>query len=110
MRLLFPQGRSRKEFVPQLENHRSKKKFHNTYHKYNIAYYPLDTETGSVTLRLTGSAGGWDDRVDMTQNVSITKGKISRLTVSYDENSGDVDIEFETDTDMDESSNDVTVQ
>lgn len=76
----------------------------------NIAYYPLDTETGSVTLRLTGSAGGWDDRVDMTQNVSITKGKISRLTVSYDENSGDVDIEFETDTDMDESSNDVTVQ
>lgn len=76
----------------------------------DIAYYPLDTETGSVTLRLTGSAGGWSDRVDMTQNVSITKGKISRLTVSYDENSGDVDIEFETDKDMGESSDDVTVQ
>lgn len=76
----------------------------------SVGYYALESATDVVSLRLTGSAGGWSDRIDKTQNVAITKGKITRLTVNYDENSGDIDIEFGTDTDMDESSDDVTIK
>lgn len=75
-----------------------------------VAYYNLEGEAGSVSLRLTGSAGGWSDRIDLTRDVAITKGKITRLFVIYDENSGDIDIDFDTDSDMDESSDDVTIQ
>jgi hypothetical protein len=46
----------------------------------------------------------------MIKDVTLTKGKITRLTIAFDENSDGVDIELETDTGMDESNDDVTVQ
>ena len=73
----------------------------------SVAYYNASTEQIYVPLRLTGSAGGWSDRIDKVKEISLTKGKITRLTVKYDENSGDLDIEFGTDTDMGEGSDDV---
>lgn len=75
-----------------------------------VAYYNTDQPTVTVSIRLTGSAGGWSDRIDMIKDVTLTKGKITRLTIAFDENSDGVDIEFETDTGMDESNDDVTVQ
>lgn len=77
-----------------------------------VAYYDMEAgvTNSSVPLKLTGSAGGWSDRLEYTQEVGITKGKITKLTVIYDENSGDIDIEFDTDSDMGESSDDVTIQ
>jgi hypothetical protein len=75
-----------------------------------VAYYNTDQPTVTVSIRLTGSAGGWSDRIDMIKDVTLTKGKITRLTIAFDENSDGVDIELETDTGMDESNDDVTVQ
>lgn len=75
-----------------------------------VAYYKIDSETNVLNLRLTGSAGGWSDRIDVTRNVTITRGKITRVTVSYSENNGEMDITFETDTEMTESNDDAIIQ
>jgi hypothetical protein len=52
-----------------------------------VAYYNTDQPTVTVSIRLTGSAGGWSDRIDMIKDVTLTKGKITRLTIAFDENS-----------------------
>lgn len=78
-----------------------------------IAYYDVvaGVTNPSVAIRLTGSAGGWSDRLEYTQEIALTKGKITRLTAIYDENSGDIDIDFDTDTDMENGDDsDVTIQ
>lgn len=75
-----------------------------------VACYNVEEENNSISLKLTGSAGGWSDRIDIVKEVSIVKGKIMRLTVIYDDNSGDLDIDFGTDEDNSESNEDVTVQ
>lgn len=78
----------------------------------SIAYYEVeDGNTKSVVpIRVTGSAGGWSDRVDLTREVELTKGKITKLSIIYDENTGNIDINIGTDTGMDDSSDDVTIQ
>lgn len=75
-----------------------------------VACYNVEEENNSISLKLTGSAGGWSDRIDIVKEVSIVKGKIMRLKVIYDDNSGDLDIEFGTDNDMTDSDDDVTIQ
>ena len=76
-----------------------------------IAFFDVEGENPSISLKLTGSAGGWEDRIDQTKTIGLTKGKITTLTVIYDDNSGRIDIEFETNTGTDtDDSNDVTVQ
>ncbi len=76
-----------------------------------IAFYDAESENTSVTLKITGSKGGWEDRINVEKQIALTKGKITLLTISYDENSGYVDIEFETNTGTEtDDSNDVTIQ
>ena len=76
-----------------------------------IAFFDVEGENPSISLKLTGSAGGWEDRIDQTKTVGLTKGKITTLTVVYDDNSGKIDINFGTNTGTDtDDSNDVTVQ
>ena len=76
-----------------------------------IAFFDVEGENPSISLKLYGSAGGWEDRIDQTKTIGLTKGKITTLTVIYDDNSGRLDIEFETNTGTDtDDSNDVTVQ
>ena len=77
-----------------------------------VAYYNLNQSQGTVPLRLTGgSAGKWEDRIDKTENITITKGKITKLHVSFSENGGDLNIDIIPDTGMEEDINDeVTVQ
>lgn len=76
-----------------------------------IAFFDVEGENPSISLKLTGSAGGWEDRIDQTKTVGLTKGKITTLTVIYDDNSGKIDINFGTNTDTGtDDSNDVTVQ
>ena len=77
-----------------------------------VAYYNLNQSQGTVPLRLTGgSAGKWEDRIDKTENITITKGKITKLHVSFSENGGDLNVDINTDTGMEENINgDVTVQ
>ncbi len=75
------------------------------------AYYdaPEGSETVPVKLKVTGSKGGWEDRVNKEKDVSIAVGKITKLTIIYDENSGNIDIEFGTDKDTNTDDSDVTV-
>jgi hypothetical protein len=75
-----------------------------------VACYNVEEENNSISLKLTGSAGGWSDRINLVKEVSIVKGKIMRLAVIYDDNSGDLDIEFGTDNDMTDTNDDVTIQ
>ncbi len=77
-----------------------------------VAFYDAAGQSNpTVDLKITGSAGGWEDRVDMVKSVGLTAGKIKVLTVKYDENNGRVDIEFDTDnTTETDDSNDVTIQ
>lgn len=74
-----------------------------------IAYYDVTSST-TVPISISGSAGSWADQVNITKDITLTQGKITRLTVKYDENSGNLDIDFETDTDVDEESTDVTIK
>lgn len=76
-----------------------------------IAFFDAESENTSVTLKITGSKGGWEDRMNAEKKIALTKGKITLLTISYDENSGNLDINFGTNTDTEtDDSNDVTIQ
>lgn len=74
-----------------------------------VAYYTFDGDTDALSLRLTGSAGGWNDRIDIIRDITLTKGKITRVTVSFSNSSTDMDIDFDTDTDMTESNDDAII-
>lgn len=50
-----------------------------------IAYYPVEGDAVTVKLRLTGSAGGWTDRLDITKELVLAKGKIYTIHITYDE-------------------------
>ena len=52
-----------------------------------IAYYPIAEDGVTVRLKLTGSAGGWSDRIDIIQEMPISQGKIYTVNVSYNESS-----------------------
>jgi hypothetical protein len=51
-----------------------------------IGYYEVNANT-SLKLRLTGSAGGWEDRLDTIKEIILEKGKIKRLLITYTDNS-----------------------
>lgn len=77
-----------------------------------VAYYNLNQSQESISLRLTGSAGGWNDRIDKTQSIPLTKGKITRLRVRFNDGTNtdsDVNIDIDTDTGMGETDDEVTV-
>ena len=77
-----------------------------------VAYYNFNDATGSVSVRFTGACEGWwADRIDKTKEIRLTKGKITNLTVRYnDGTTGEAGITFETDFAMTETNDDVTVQ
>ena len=77
-----------------------------------VAYYNISQDQESISLRLTGSAGGWNDRIDKTQSIPLTKGKITRLRVRFNDGTStdsDVNIDIDTDTGMGETDDEVTV-
>ena len=79
----------------------------------SVAYYNTDQLAVVVTIRLTGSAGGWSDRIDMTRDVTLTKGKITRLRVRYDDGTntdGEANVTFDTDTSTSETNDEVMVE
>jgi hypothetical protein len=49
-----------------------------------IAYYPIEEDGETVRLKLTGSAGGWSDRIEIIQDMPISRGKIYMVSVAYD--------------------------
>lgn len=77
-----------------------------------IAYYevPEFESNIKISLRITGSAGGWSDRIDLKKDIELKRGKINKLSVIYDENTGDIDINIGTGTDMGNTSDDVTIE
>ena len=86
LQLLFSQ-----EFLDKFPNHavtiqdsRSLVFNHTTQEK--VAYYPVEGDAIEVELRLTGSAGGWNDRLDYVYNLTLSKGKIYIVNVTYSDN------------------------
>lgn len=60
----------------------------NSGNQENVAYYDMQDPTLKMSLRITGSTGGWDDRLDITREVELQKGKIVKIFVSYNVVSG----------------------
>lgn len=52
-----------------------------------IAYYPIAEDEAIIAFKFTGSAGGWSDRIDLTQEIALVRGKIYTVKVTYSENS-----------------------
>ena len=53
-----------------------------------IAYYNMQADVLPMSLRITGSSGGWDDRLDVTRQVELQKGKIIKMHITYSVASG----------------------
>ena len=53
-----------------------------------VAYYNMQADVLPMSLRITGSSGGWDDRLDVTRQVELQKGKIIKLHITYSVASG----------------------
>lgn len=51
-----------------------------------VAYYPAEGDNITVSIKLTGSAGGWTDRLDTTKELVLSKGKLYTLYVTYKNN------------------------
>ncbi|MGN0234297.1 MAG: hypothetical protein ACI4B5_07760, partial [Bacteroidaceae bacterium] len=75
-----------------------------------IAYYDMTAETASLDLKVTGSKGGWEDRLNKTFSIELKKGKVCKVTLQYDDNSGSIDIDFETDKDINTDDSSTTVE
>lgn len=58
----------------------------NSNNAHIVGYYDVNENT-SLKLRLTGSAGGWEDRLDTIKEIILEKGKIKRLLITYTDNS-----------------------
>lgn len=54
----------------------------------NVAYYNMDDETKEVEISLSGSSGGWDDRLNVARNVTLQKGKVIVVKLTYNESNG----------------------
>ena len=49
------------------------------------AYFPVEGASLNMKLRLTGSAGGWEDRLDVMKELTLSKGKIYTINITYNE-------------------------
>ena len=47
------------------------------------AFFPVKGAVLNMRLRLTGSAGGWEDRLDVMKELSLSKGKIYTVNITY---------------------------
>lgn len=75
-----------------------------------VAYFNTEGQVApTITLLLTGSKGGWDDRLNKEHTVALVPGKVKILTLKYNEGMGDLDVDIDTDTSIDNESHDVIV-
>lgn len=79
-------------------------------HTDAIAYYDMTAEIATLELKVTGSKGGWEDRLNKTFAIELQKGKVCKVTLQYDDNSGNIDIGFETDKDINTDDSSTTVE
>lgn len=79
-------------------------------HTDAIAYYDMAASTATLNLKVTGSKGGWEDRLNKTFAIELQKGKVCKVTLQYDDNSGNIDIGFETDKDINTDDSSTTVE
>ena len=79
-------------------------------HTGAIAYYDMTAETATLELKVTGSKGGWEDRLNKNFTIDLQKGKVCKVTLQYDDNSGNIDIGFETDKDTTTEDSSTTVE
>lgn len=49
------------------------------------AYFPVEGASLNMKLRLTGSAGGWEDRIDVVKELTLSKGKIYIVNITYND-------------------------
>ena len=54
------------------------------------AYFPVEGDALNMKLRLTGSAGGWEDRLDVVKELTLLKGKIYIVNIAYNNSPSEV--------------------
>lgn len=60
----------------------------NSDNQENVAYYNMNAETHEVEINLSGSSGGWDDRLNVTRSVTLQKGKVIVVKLTYSDGNG----------------------
>lgn len=60
----------------------------NSNNQENIAYYDITGDNLDMAVKITGSTGGWDGRLDVTQNITLQKGKVIVVKLTYTESNG----------------------
>lgn len=88
LQLVFDQTFINKFPVHAVTTQDSRALVFNAANQENVAYYDMSNEAQKMSLRITGSSGGWDDRLDITREVELQKGKIIKLYVTYSVASG----------------------
>ena len=53
-----------------------------------VAYYNMQADVLPISLRITGSSGGWDDRLNVIRSVTLQKGKVIVVKLTYNESNG----------------------
>ena len=88
LQLVFDQTFINKFPVHAVTTQDSRALVFNAANQENVAYYDMSNEAQKMSLRITGSSGGWDDRLDITREVELQKGKIVKLHITYSATSG----------------------
>lgn len=60
----------------------------NSKNQENIAYYDINGDNLEMAVKITGSTGGWDGRLDATKNITLQKGKVIVVKLTYTESNG----------------------
>jgi hypothetical protein len=60
----------------------------NSNNQENIAYYDINGDNLDMAVKITGSTGGWDGRLDVTQNITLQKGKVIVVKLTYSDGNG----------------------
>ena len=88
LQLVFDQTFINKFPVHAVTTQDSRALVFNAANQENVAYYDMSNEAQKMSLRITGSSGGWDDRLDVTREVELQKGKIIKLHITYSATNG----------------------
>ena len=74
-----------------------------------VAYYNLNNDR-DVTLKLTGSGGGWSDRLDKDVPVTLAKGQITCLNIKYGNSTTGITVTITTDPTFRQEKHEVTIE
>lgn len=88
LQIIFDQSFTTKFPIHAVTTQDSRAIVFNSDNQENIAYYDMNAETLDMKIKVTGSTGGWDGRLDVTKDITLQKGKVIVVKLTYTESNG----------------------